>query len=169
MSLSWYVLHSKPNKEDFLYAQLRHREVEVYYPRLRVNPVNPRSRNVRPFFPGYMFVHVDLETISLSVLLYVPGANRVVSFDHEPAIVPDEVVQTIRQNVERINENPDQQQEQFTHGDPVTIHGGPFEGYQAIFDTRLEGSERVRILIKLLRGQQVRVQVPSKMVKPKKK
>jgi transcriptional antiterminator RfaH len=116
-----------------------------------------------------MFVHVDLETISLSVLLYVPGANRVVSFDHEPAIVPDEVVQTIRQNVERINENPDQQQEQFTHGDPVTIHGGPFEGYQAIFDTRLEGSERVRILIKLLRGQQVRVQVPSKMVKPKKK
>ena len=169
MSLSWYVLHSKPNKEDFLFTQLRHREIEVYYPRLRVNPVNPRSRNVRPFFPGYMFVHVDLETTPLSVLSYIPGANRVVSFEHEPAIVSDEVVLTIRQNVDRINENPNQQQEQIAHGDPVTIHGGPFEGYQAIFDTRLEGSERVRLLIKLLRGQQVRVQVPSKMVKPIKK
>lgn len=167
MSLSWYVLHSKPNKEDFLFSQLRHRKVEVFYPLLRVDPVNPRSRKVKPFFPGYMFVHVDLETMPLSSLAYVPGADRVVSFDHEPAIVFDEIVQTIQQNVERINKNPELQQKQLTHGDPVTIHGGPFEGYQAIFDTRLEGSERVRLLIKLLRGQQVRVQVPAKMVKPK--
>jgi len=50
----------------------------------------------------------------------------------------------------------------------VTIHGGPFDGYQAIFDTKLEGSERVRLLIELLRGQQMRVQVPARMVKPKK-
>lgn len=169
MSLSWYVLHSKPNKEDFLYAQLNHRQIEAYYPRLRVNPVNPRSRTVKPFFPGYLFVHVDLKTTPLSNLSYVPGANRVVSFDHEPAIVPDDVVRTIQQNVEHINENPLLQQDQFTHGDPVIIQGGPFEGYQAIFDVRLEGSERVRLLIQLIRGQQVRVQVPTDMVKPTKK
>ena len=169
MNLSWYVLHSKPNKEDFLYAQLRHREVEVYYPRLRVNPVNPRSHKVKPFFPGYLFVQVDLETLPLSSLAYIPGANRVVSFDHDPAIVPEEIIQTIKQNVDRINESPELQQEQFAHGDLVSIQGGPFEGYQAIFDTRLEGSERVRLLIKLLRGQHVKVQVPIKMVKPKKK
>lgn len=169
MSLSWYVLHSKPNKEDFLFSQLRHRKVEVYYPRLGVDPVNPRSRKVRPFFPGYLFVQVDLENTPLSSLSYVPGANRVVSFDQEPAIVPDEVIHTIRQNVERINENPDTFHKQLRHGDPVIIEGGPFEGYQAIFDTHLEGSERVRLLIKLLRGQQMRVQIPTKMVKPKKK
>jgi len=169
MSLSWYVLHSKPNKEDFLFSQLRHREIEVYYPRLRVDPVNPRSRKVKPFFPGYLFVQVDLENTPLSGLAYVPGSNRVVSFDHEPAVVPEEVIHTIRQNVDRINADPDQLQNQLVHGDPVTIQGGPFEGYQAIFDTHLEGSERVRLLIKLLRGQQVRVQVPSKMIKPKKK
>lgn len=168
MSATWYVLHSKPNKEDFLYSQLRHREVEVYYPRLRVDPVNPRARKVKPFFPGYLFVFVDLDSTPLSSLSYVPGANRVVSFDHEPAIVPDEVIHTIKLNVERLNENPDMFHQQLHHGDPVIIQGGPFEGYQAIFDARLEGSERVRLLIKLLRGQQVRVQVPSKMVKPKK-
>ena len=168
MSLSWYVLHSKPNKEDFLYSQLQHRDIEVYYPRLRVDPVNPRSRKVRPFFPGYIFVKVDLENTPLSSLAYVPGANRVVSFDHEPAIVPEEVVHAIQQNVERINENPDMQYNQLSHGDPVTIQGGPLEGYEAIFDTRIKGSERVRLLVKLLHGQQMRVQVPTKMVKPKK-
>ncbi len=169
MSLSWYVLHSKPNKEDFLYAQLRHRNIEVYYPRIRVDPVNPRARKVKPFFPGYLFVHVDLENTPLSSLAYVPGANRVVSFDHQPAIVPEVVIKNIIHNVEQINENPEFDQPQFSRGDPVTIHGGPFEGYQAIFDTRLEGSERVRLLIKMLRGQQIRVQVPSKVVKPKNK
>jgi len=169
MSLYWYVLHSKPNKEDFLFSQLRHLEIEVYYPRLRVNPVNPRSRKVKPFFPGYLFVNVDLDAIPLSSLAYVPGANRVVSFDHEPAVVPDEVILTIRQNVDRINENPNLQRDQLAHGDPVTIQGGPFEGYEAIFDTHLEGSERVRLLIKLLRGKQMRVQVPNNMVKPKRK
>lgn len=169
MSLSWYVLHSKPNKEDFLFSQLKHLAVEVYYPLLRVDPVNPRSRKVKPFFPGYLFVQVDLEDTPLSSLAYVPGTNRVVSFDHEPAIVPDEVIHTIQQNVDRINENPDSFHKQLHHGDPVIIQGGPFEGYQAIFDTHLEGSERVRLLIKLLRGQQMRVQVPSQMIKPKNK
>ena len=168
MSLSWYVLHSKPNKEDFLFSQLQHRDIEVYYPRLRVEPVNPRSRKVRPFFPGYIFVRVDLEKTPLSTLAYVPGINRIVSFDHKPAIVPEEIVQTIKSNVERINENPDLQYNQLQHGDPVTIQGGPFQGYEAIFDTRLKGSERIRLLVELLRGHQIRVQVDKKMVKPKK-
>lgn len=168
MSQSWYVLHSKPNKEDFLFSQLRHRDIEVFFPRLRVKPVNPRARKVKPFFPGYLFVQVDLEETPISSLAYVPGANSVVSFDHQPAIVPDDVIHTIKKNVDRINENPDLYYNQLSHGDPVTIQGGPFEGYQAIFDTRLEGSERVRLLVRLLRGQQMRVQVPLKMIKPKK-
>ena len=71
--------------------------------------------------------------------------------------------------VERINTTKPEHQEQLAQGDPVLILGGPFEGYQAIFDARIEGSERVRLLIKFLQNQQVRIQVPAKMVKPKKK
>jgi transcriptional antiterminator RfaH len=167
MSLSWYVLHSKPNREGFLFSQLQHRDIETFYPRLRVEPVNPRSRKVRPFFPGYLFVHVDLEQVPLSSLTYVPGAHNVVSFDYQPAIVPDDVIDTIRTNVERINTDPEKFQHGLKHGDPVIIKGGPFEGYQAIFDTALKGSDRVRLLIKLLHGEQIRVQVPKNMAKPK--
>ena len=32
----WYVLHSKPRKEDLLWEQLRLREIEAFHPRLRV-------------------------------------------------------------------------------------------------------------------------------------
>ncbi|MFA7407009.1 MAG: transcription termination/antitermination NusG family protein [Anaerolineaceae bacterium] len=168
MSSSWHVLQSKPHREDFLFSQLQHRQIEVFYPRLRVNPINPRSRKLIPFFPGYLFVHIDLNAIPLSSLFYIPGVNRVVSFDSIPAIVSEEVITGIKHNLERINTKP-KQQEQLAQGDPVLILGGPFEGYQAIFDARIEGSERVRLLIKFLRNQQVRIQVPANMVKPKKK
>ncbi|MEA3326930.1 MAG: transcription termination/antitermination NusG family protein [Chloroflexota bacterium] len=166
MTPSWYVLHSKPNREDFLYSQLLHRDLRVFYPQLQVNPVNPRSRKVKPFFPGYLFVNIDLEGYSLSRLCYIPGANRVVSFDQVPAIVPNSVIKSIKQNVDRINKTPRAQIMGLKHGDPVIIRGGPFEGYHAIFDTALEGSERVRLLVALLRNQQVRIQLPAQMARP---
>ena len=167
MALSWYVLHSKPNREGFLFTQLQHREIETFYPRLRVEPVNPRARKVRPFFPGYLFVHVDLDEVPLSSLTYVPGAHNVVCFDYKPAIVPDDVITMIKSNVERLNRQPKKSKRGLKHGDPVEVKGGPFEGYQAIFDTALKGSDRVRLLIKLLHGQQIRVQVPRDMAEPK--
>ena len=73
MTSSWYVLHSKPNREDFLFTQLLYRELKVFYPRLHVNPINPRARKVKPFFPGYLFVNVDKENSSLSHLAYIPS------------------------------------------------------------------------------------------------
>ncbi len=160
MSLSWYVLHSKPNREEFLFSQLQHREIETYYPRLCVEPVNPRARKVRPFFPGYLFIHVDFNKIPLSSLTYVPGAHQVVSFDYDPAIVPDDVIRMIKTNVKRVNREPKKFQPKLKHGDPVEVKGGLFEGYNAIFDKALKGSDRVCLLIKLLYGQQIRVQVP---------
>lgn len=168
MSNAWYAIHSKPNREDFLCEQLRYREIEVFYPCLHVKPVNPRSRKIKPFFPGYLFVNVDLEETSLSSITYVPGANRVVSFDNEPATVPDEVIANIRKNVDRINQISKTGDKDLKHGDPVIITDGIFKGYEAIFDTRLEGTERVRLLIHLLHGQQRRVQVPANIAKAKK-
>lgn len=166
MSLSWYVLHSKPNQEELLCSQLEHRKIQVYYPRLNVQPVNPRARKVKPFFPGYLFVRVDLENTPLSSLTYVPGAHGVVSFDHQPASLSEDVLDTIRRNVNRINSVPKDHRRGLKHGDKVFIKGGLFEGYQAIFDVALKGSDRVRLLIQLLHQDQIRVQVPSGMVQP---
>ena len=75
MTESWYCIHSKPNKEEFLFDQLVLQEIEAFYPRLRVKPVNPRARKVKPYFPGYVFAHTNLERFNLSTLLWIPGAS----------------------------------------------------------------------------------------------
>ena len=79
MSIHWYVLRSKPNKEKLLWEQLNIREVETFYPQIRVQTVNPRARQVKAYFPGYVFVRVDLDEVGLSILQWMPGAIGFVS------------------------------------------------------------------------------------------
>jgi transcriptional antiterminator RfaH len=54
-------------------------------------------------------------------------------------------------------------------GETVLVHSGPFAGYEAIFDVRLTGTERVRVLLKLLRNQQLPVELPAAYIRLKKK
>jgi hypothetical protein len=62
MAPAWYVLRSKPNQEDFLWGQLIARRIEVYYPCIRAKVVNPRTRKIKPSFPGYERIR-DLLTL----------------------------------------------------------------------------------------------------------
>ena len=155
MTSAWYVLHSKPNKEEFLFDQLQANRMEAFCPHIRVQPVNPRARKVKPYFPGYVFVWLDLENVKTSALGWMPGASRLVSFDGHPADVPENLVQAIRRRVNEINDAGGELLESLRPGEKVVIQDGPFAGYQAIYDSRLSGVDRVRVLLTLLQKRQV--------------
>lgn len=169
MSVKWYVLRSKPNKELILWRELTARGLESYCPQLRVRPADPRNRKVLPYFPGYLFLHVDLEQLGISTLQWMPYSSGLVSFDNAPASVPENLVQAIRRHVEQINAAGAEEIAGLQHGDPVIIQGGPFEGHEAIFDVRLPGRERVRVLLKLLQPREVSLELPAAQVQKKKK
>ena len=155
MNQYWYVLRSKPNKESFLWEQLNLQKIESFYPWLRVKPVNPRARKVKPYFPGYVFLRADLEEISLSTLQWMPGSMGLVSFGGEPASVPENLINAIRNRVNEINATGRKLLEGLSKGQPVKIHSGPFAGYDALFDSRLSGDDRVRVLLKLIDKKQL--------------
>ena len=169
MTPPWYAMRSKPNKEDFLARQFEMQGVKVYYPRIRVRVVNPRARKVKPYFPGYIFVQVDLEQISRSTLQWLPGAAGLVSFGGEPASVPENLINAIRRRVDEVNVSDVERLQGLSQGQLVTIQAGPFAGHEAIFDARLSGDERVRVLLKLINRQQLPLDLPSGQIQPKKK
>ena len=103
MSVSWYAMRSKPNKEGFLSKQLESHGVEAFFPCIRVTPVNPRARKLRPYFPNYLFVHVDLNEVKVSTLHWMPGASGIVSFGGEPASVPDFLIVAVQKQVDLLN------------------------------------------------------------------
>jgi transcription antitermination factor NusG len=161
MSPQWYVVRSKPNKEMALWRELTARGLECFYPQLRVRPVNPRSRRIRSYFPGYLFLHTDIEQIGVSTLQWMPFSSGVVSFDAMPAAVPESLIHAIRRHVDEINAAGGEQFVGLKQGEVVMIQGGPFDGYEAIFDAHLAGTERVRVLLKLLRVRQIDLELPA--------
>lgn len=168
MDLQWYVLRSKPNKEWVLWRELLARGFECFYPQLHVRPVNPRSRTVRPYFPGYLFLHLPTEQVGASTFHWMPFASGFVAFDGIPATVPLHLLEAIRKHVDEINARGAEFIAGLKRGDAVVIQGGPFAGYEAIFDTRLSGAERVRVLLKLLNVREVHVELPARQVRGKK-
>jgi len=164
--IRWYVMHSKPQKEALLRERLRIQRIEVYLPSIRIKPVNPRARKEQPFFPGYLFVHVDLEKIPISELQRIPGSTGMVCYGGEPAYVGDALIQTIQKQVEEITDSADRYVDRFRSGDLVVIKDGPFATYKAMFDCRLSGSDRVRVLLELLQGQKMRLELSGRQLQP---
>jgi transcriptional antiterminator RfaH len=168
MTAQWYVLHSKPMKESLLREQLSLQNIESYYPCILTQPVNHHARRVKPYFPGYVFGYIDLSETNLSALRWLPGATGIVSFDDLPCSVPDHIVAAIRRRVDEINAAGGELFHGLKSGDTVTIQDGPFSGYDAIFDARLSGEERVRVLLKLLNRQQFPLELSSRQIRRKK-
>jgi transcriptional antiterminator RfaH len=150
MALLWYALRSKPRKEDTVWLQLRSQGYEAVYPRLRVQPVNPRARKLVPYFPGYLFVQVDLEETGISVFQWMPHTLGLVGFGGEPAPVPDHLIQAIIKRLEDVNKAGGELLHGLAPGEKVWITDGPFRGYEAIFDAQVPGHERVRVLLEFL-------------------
>ena len=153
------MLQSKPQRENFLNEQLCLREIETYYPSVIVNPANPLSRKSKPYFPGYLFIQVDLDAVGFSKIQWLPGVQRVVSFGGEPATISDALVQSMRRRIDGNDLVDYRVLQKIKHGDTVSIQSGPFAGYRAIFDSRLKGNERVRVLLEMLQGRQVCVEL----------
>lgn len=160
---AWYVLHSKPHKESQLNAFLQWQGIETFYPTLHVTPVNPRASKIRPYFPRYLFVHVDLEVVGVSTLKWAPGAVRLIEFGGHPATVPAHLICQLKQRLASIEAAGGLQLEGLQRGDSVRIVDGPLAGYEAIFDMRLSGTERVRVLLDML-GRQIYVTLDTNAV-----
>lgn len=165
----WYVLRSKPNKETALWREALAHKLVCFYPSLQVRPVNPRSRTVRPYFPGYVFVHVDIEQTGFSTLQWLPFSLGLVSFDGQPAIVPDVLIHAIQKCVQEINKAGGivKVAVGIQPGETVVIQEGPFAGYEAVFDAQLSDSERVRVFLKLLQRRQMAVELPVGQIQRK--
>ena len=162
--MQWYALQSKPRKEDLLCEQLRMREIEIFFPRLRVQPVNPRASKIKPYFPGYVFASVDLGQVGASMLNWTPGAIGVVNFGGEPAPVSDHLINALRIHLEIINASANDLSGRFQPGDLVAIHWGPFAGYEAVFDACMPGRDRVKVLLTMLENHQMPIELPIQQI-----
>lgn len=147
---SWYLVHTKPRQENLAQENLERQGYETYLPRI----YQTRRRNgrhvkiIEAFFPRYLFIHLDSETDNWAPIRSTFGVSKMIRFDGIPAIVPDQLIQTLKGNddadgIQSLKQNS------LMRGDKVTIIDGPLAGYQGIYQQQ-NSAERVAVLVDLV-------------------
>jgi len=156
-SLLWYVIHTKPQQELLASSMLEdQRHLTVFLP--EVKQKYRGKMRLRPFFPGYLFVEVDLDAVEYTAINSTPGVIRLVAFELRPLPLRPGIVEGIRQEVERINNEGGLPPESYQEGESIRLTEGPLEGLQAVFIKHLRPKDRVLVLLKLL-GQENEVEL----------
>ena len=155
----WHVLRSKPHKEDSLFRFVSAEGYRVFYPQIPANPVNPRARKIKSYFPGYMFVHACLAEIGQNAFQYLPFSMGLIWLGGEPAVVPETVVGALQTRLAEIWDAGGLIYRDLEPGERVVIQEGVFEGYEGIFDAYISGNDRVQILLKMLNDRFVPMEI----------
>ncbi len=83
-------------------------------------------------------------------------------------MVPENLIHAIMRRVKEISDAGGEVFDNLHKGDVVRIGYGPFEGYEALFDARIPGTERVRVLLQFLSDRYVPIELNAGQLQPKK-
>jgi transcriptional antiterminator RfaH len=151
-SFAWYCARTKPKHEHIVAAGLkRNLGLDVFHPRLRIERSTRRGvvRVIEPLFPCYVFVRCNIGEC-LDTIRYVNGVSSLVHFGQRIPIVPDQVVEELRQCFE--SQEPMDVEDQLLAGTEVTVGEGAFHGFNGIVLRVLPAKQRVQILLDFLGG-----------------
>ncbi|MFQ5813056.1 MAG: transcription termination/antitermination protein NusG [Anaerolineae bacterium] len=143
----WYALYTKPHKEYHVSTILESKGFETYLPTIQVR--KNRRRKTKPFFSCYLFIRMD-PADALPGVRWTPGLRRIVCFGQQPAVVRDDVIDTIRHRLERVEASGYPVEQRFKPGDRVLIKSGPLRDLEAVFDRSLSSSDRAKVLVDVL-------------------
>jgi transcription termination/antitermination protein NusG len=122
----WFAVHTASNHERTVARQLQDRSIPFFLPTYKqINRWSDRRKEVeRPLFPGYVFVHIQLNT-RLSVLR-VPGVVRLVGSSQGPAEIPPEEIEPLQQAM--VSKGRIAPHDFVKIGSRVRVMHGPFAG-----------------------------------------
>jgi transcriptional antiterminator RfaH len=150
MHREWYVIYSKPRKEEQVQLHLGLKGIESFFPRLQLPGRNAAKRAIAPLFPNYLFVRLDLSS-EVHCVTWSPGVKRIVSCSDTPIPLDESVVSFLRERADAAGII--RAQSRLSTGQQVEISGGPFNGFIGIIENPPNANGRVRVLLKLLSRQ----------------
>jgi transcriptional antiterminator RfaH len=145
----WAVVNTHPHREPVARDHLRRQGFDVYCPLMRRRRTHARRvENVlRPLFPGYLFVHVEVESMRWRPILSTVGVRALVRFGDRLALLDEAFLQNLRaREVDGAIARPAMP---YRVGQQVRLDGGPFDGVVATI-LSLDEKDRLVVLMDLL-------------------
>jgi transcriptional antiterminator RfaH len=150
----WYVIQTKPKREEEAKSYLSTKGVEVFNPLmenflLRNGRMN---KELKPLFPGYIFGKFDLNQ-NYPLVRWAKGVKKVLGFGEYPTPISEEVVEIIRERMD--DHGIVRLKYRYQANDVIRIKTGPLRDLLGVFERWISDSERVRILLNLMGYQPV--------------
>lgn len=148
----WYAVQCLAHREVAASSHLQNQQYRVFFPRRR--KVRRHARKTEtvlvPFFPGYLFVSLDLSRHRWRSVNGTYGVASLVMRGDRPAPVPMGVVESLQQSCDEASVV--QWQPDLKPGQAVRILAGPFGDFVGELE-RLDGAGRVRVLLEIMGGR----------------
>ena len=157
---NWFAVVTKPRQEQTALQHLQRQGFKCFLP-MAENPYQRRSnknqKRIEPLFPRYLILNAIAESQNLAPVRSTQGVISMVRFGTELAVIPEQVINAIKQRT-----NPETglikiEPVKIKPGDKVRVFDGPLSGLNGIVQER-NSEHRTIILMKLL-GRPTKVEV----------
>jgi len=159
---NWYVIQTKPKKEEEATSYLSTKGVEIFHPFMEnfLLRNGKMKKELKPLFPNYIFGKFDLDQ-NYPLVRWARGVKKVLGFGGYPTPVSEEAVEMIRRRTD--TDGIVRLRYHFQANDLIRIKTGPLKDLLGIFEGWISDSERVRILLNLV-GYQPAVEMHCSMI-----
>jgi len=158
MTMKFYVITTYSGYENKVKTSLEERIKsekmeehfgEILIPTENVAEVIRGQKRVseRKFFPGYLFVQMDLNETTWHLVKNTPKVTSFVGH-RTPSPVPESEVQKIRQQMIEGAERP-KPKVVYDEGDSVRVVDGPFANFTGTIDEVKPDKQKVRVLVSI--------------------
>jgi transcriptional antiterminator RfaH len=155
--MQWFVVRTKAGDEDRANSNLLNQEIETFLPLFKARHLRGGRmiQTIKPLFPSYLFARLDLD-LHYTKVKWTRGVSRILGNREGPVPVSEAVVRTIRNRVGK--DELIELEEGMKEGDLVQVISGPLKDLLGVFQKKMSGKDRVRILLNLI-GVDVPVQI----------
>jgi transcriptional antiterminator RfaH len=167
--LRWYLVQCKPNAAQIAIHNLENQSFGTFLPLQETTKRKGKifQRQIRPLFPGYLFVELNPDQGPWRRVNNTRGVARLVRLGAEPSVVPNSIVKALmircdEQSILRQTGQP--HSNQLDVGNQAQVMQGPLSGFVAtVID--IEPSNRINILIEIM-GQTTKVAIDADALQP---
>jgi transcription elongation factor/antiterminator RfaH len=162
----WYVVQTRPRSESIALCHLARQQFVTFCPRIQRNQRLGRHQvqQLQPYFPGYVFVELDLARDRWRSINGTIGVVRLVAFGEASVASPVPLPTGFVEQLQRLSGEAGEVRfaEHLKPGQAVRVVGGPFDQLCGRLSS-VSGLERVTVLLEVL-SRQTRVSVRRDML-----
>ena len=161
---NWYVIYTHAGKELYSANELRKQDFKIYIPTIRKLVRHSRYvKNVlRPFFPRYIFINLNLETQEWRKINYTRGVVKLISTNEKPVMISELVINELKLLEDDKGFIDQLSLSNYKKGEELEIINGPFKGIYGIFDG-LSDNLRVKVLLNFM-GRTINIPIHNDWV-----